>query len=170
MGDTEKDERLRAAVFAAAEALLARGIRPSLAQIEAEVLGPRPRLAALLEEWVRRLQARAGAGTRGGGAFESTLPARTLPPNYAVRMAEAAMTAEQEASRARDAARRQRDRAELDREIARAEEQLRRLETRHQAEPYNQVILGTIRRIRDRLEIMRVRQKELAGDPGPQAG
>jgi hypothetical protein len=47
---------------------------------------------------------------------------------------------------------------------------LRRLETRHQAEPYNQVILGTIRRIRDRLEIMRVRQKELAGDPGPQAG
>lgn len=162
MGDTDKEEQLRRAVFAAADGLLARGIRPTLAQIEAEVLGPRHRVIALLEEWARRLHPPDLESEAEAPLLERTLPGRTSSRDYAAKMVEAAIAAEQEAKKARDVERRVRDRVELDREIARASEQLRRLEERQKSEPFNQVVGNSLQKTRARLAVMEARRKELS--------
>lgn len=163
MGDTDKDEQLRRAVFAAADGLLAQGVRPTLAQIEAQVLGPRHRVIAMLEEWARRLQDRSGLDSEAEApVLERTLPGRTSSRDYAAKMVEAAVAAEQEARKTRAVERRVQDRAELDREIARASEQLRRLEERQKNEPFNQVVSNSILKTRARLTVMEARRKELS--------
>jgi hypothetical protein len=118
------DDALKTAVKMAAETLMAKGIRPSLALIEAEVDGPRPKLTALLEEWAKAMGAREAADNS---------PARaSVSPNQrnqrALESARAARVAGQNAAHARENSKREDAIAEVRLEIERAHERVRSMQ------------------------------------------
>lgn len=94
--------------------------------------------------------------------FERTLPGRASSRDYAAKMVEAALSAEEGARARRDADHAVRDKLDLEREIRRATEQLARLEARQQIEPFNLVITNSIRKTRDRLAEMEARRASIS--------
>jgi len=122
--------QLQREVDHAANGLLAKGLRPSVRLIQAQVRGPRHRLIASLEDWAQRL---------GSSSEKSDSKSFTSPMDALVKMprdrqvdviAKAAAIAGHEAAKLKEHERRASDRQELQAEIERARISLTRLEER----------------------------------------
>lgn len=150
---------LKQAVDRVADDLLARGIRPTLAQVEAEVAGPRGRIIWLLEDWALRV------ATHGQQSLDDKSQPSREAFNTAARhqhvknMAVDSIAAGQAAAREREAARRTSDRAELISEIDRARERLSKLEASKSTDAGTEARAASILKLRQRLQALEARLK-----------
>jgi plasmid replication DNA-binding protein KfrA len=161
------EQRLKLAVDAAADAIFAKGARPTLRQIENEVSGPRSQIERLLEEWAGRLGSRHSDPS---GGFPSTDRIAISPGqrnHYALEMARATRVTLQTEAAARAVTKQEDDIREVEEEIARARERLSSLQQTETDSTDHVVRAASVEKIRQRisgLEQVLARLREKAGN------
>lgn len=160
--ERRNDELLKESVRSIADSMLARGLRPTPAQVEAQLGEPRHRIVPLLEEWAAALAERhTGDANDGLASLSRQSAGQATRPKPFAKLAEAVMLAGQQQAAARYKVRQLEFREELQLEIRRAREKLARLETSRGNDDDQREDSEVIRKIRDRLAAL---EKKAAGE------
>ena len=170
--ELDEYDRVRLAVERAADQLLARGVMPTLAHIEAAVKAPRHLLAESLKKWAGQLVDRLERPNTETPALPRQVRARAASEQYIVDIAGLAKASSEEALAAKQTARRLEEQRELRFEIDRAQEKLAQYLLRVVPARQRETRASTIAKIRTRIAAIQARLDELAADsshPGIQA-